>query len=231
MADTYSTKPAKPTTIYTLSDPKTGEVRYVGKTVNSLARRLSNHLRDTRLNHRYCWIKSVLNRGLKPIINAIEKNIGDNWVERERYWIGFYNSQGAHLVNHSDGGEGASGVKHSPEHCAKMRALWENPEYRLKVISANKGRKASPEARANMREGQKRRLPPTAETRDKISAAGKGRKFSPETIRKISDANRRRKLSAETRAKMSTAAKARYSRISKNRLPPNQLSFDFIHKT
>lgn len=31
--------------IYTLSDPNTKEVRYVGRTVNQLSRRLSQHIR------------------------------------------------------------------------------------------------------------------------------------------------------------------------------------------
>ena len=51
--------------IYSLSDPRTGEIRYVGKTVN-LKRRLYGHLYDDEKTHKSAWIKSLKRLGLKP---------------------------------------------------------------------------------------------------------------------------------------------------------------------
>lgn len=92
--------------IYTLSDPNTNEVRYVGKTINT-KRRYKQHLYDKRqTSHKHSWIISLKKIGLKPIMKIIEE-CNDNWEEREIYWISKYNN----LTNHKLGGNGGDDYK------------------------------------------------------------------------------------------------------------------------
>jgi len=51
--------------IYTLSHPKTKEVRYIGKTYRTLKKRLSEHCSECNANHgthKIHWIKSLKKR-------------------------------------------------------------------------------------------------------------------------------------------------------------------------
>ena len=54
--------------IYTLKHPDTLEVRYVGKTVRSLSRRLGNHIANAKGNkhnkHLSNWIINILNKNV-----------------------------------------------------------------------------------------------------------------------------------------------------------------------
>lgn len=85
--------------IYTLSNPITNEVRYVGKTIN-VKRRYKQHLYDKRIKHKYNWIQSLKNEGLKPHLTIIEECTNDNWQDREKFWI----TQFDNLINFLDGG-------------------------------------------------------------------------------------------------------------------------------
>lgn len=91
--------------IYSLTDPITNEIRYIGKTTQRLNSRLSSHInvarKEYKKDHCHCWIKGLLNKGLKPLCNVIE--IADN-VEREVYWIKYYKENG-NITNHSPGGD------------------------------------------------------------------------------------------------------------------------------
>jgi hypothetical protein len=96
--------------IYTLSDPRTNEIRYVGFTTQGAKERLRRHIWESlkyRRSHRHRWVNSLINAGVVPIINVIESGSGDGWSAVERKWIAFYRSSGARLVNFTDGGEGA----------------------------------------------------------------------------------------------------------------------------
>lgn len=98
------------TFIYTLSDPITKEVRYIGKT-NNLKRRLSAHVsraRKTNSNsHKNNWVRKILNEGNKPLIEILEEVPTDNWEEYEIYWIEQFKNWGFRLLNTCEGGEGA----------------------------------------------------------------------------------------------------------------------------
>lgn len=63
--------------IYTLKHPDTLEVRYVGKTVRSLSRRLGNHIANAKGNkhnkHLSNWILKILSLGKRPIMNLLKK--------------------------------------------------------------------------------------------------------------------------------------------------------------
>ena len=93
--------------IYTLSDPNTNEIRYVGKTIN-IKRRYKQHLYDKRqTSHKHSWILSLKKVGLKPKMIIIEECNNDNWEEREIYWISKYDN----LTNNKLGGNGGDDYK------------------------------------------------------------------------------------------------------------------------
>ena len=94
--------------IYSLKDPETNEIRYVGKTTD-INTRLKTHITRSRHNkyHSARWVQSVLKRGLRPIIELVEECTEENWVEREKYWIAYYRER-FDLTNVLDGGEGGA---------------------------------------------------------------------------------------------------------------------------
>lgn len=99
------------TFIYSLTDPITNQIRYVGKTVN-LEQRLYNHINHAKImkykRHVCYWINSLLKQGKLPIMNVLEKCDENNWQEKEIYWI--EQLQG-NLCNHTLGGEGRLGSR------------------------------------------------------------------------------------------------------------------------
>ena len=100
--------------IYTLSDPESSQIRYVGKSIDP-KRRLQNHLcckDNTYVNH---WIKKLRSKELRPIMNIIENCSTDNWNEYEIKWISYYKNIGLDLCNHTIGGEGYVGAVRSKE--------------------------------------------------------------------------------------------------------------------
>jgi len=97
------------TNIYTLTDPRTNEVRYVGK-ANNLTQRYRAHLNRARKHqtHKKNWLKQLKKEGLKPIIEIIDVVPVDDWRYWERYWITQMRQWGFNLVNHTDGGDGCT---------------------------------------------------------------------------------------------------------------------------
>lgn len=106
--------------IYGLSDPRTGIVRYVGKTVQRPKMRLRCHI-DKAMSHRSygrvgAWIRSLAKLGLEPGIVIIETAIGQSWREAERQCIEMYrlfDPDG--MLNVNDGGNGNHGEVNLPE--------------------------------------------------------------------------------------------------------------------
>lgn len=92
--------------IYSLSDPTTMKIRYIGVTTNSLERRLYQHkytaIKRKVDTHVAKWIRHLYKDNLLPIISLIEVCTKDNWEEREKYWISFYDN----LTNIREGGAG-----------------------------------------------------------------------------------------------------------------------------
>lgn len=102
--------------IYTLNDPKTNIIRYVGQTCYSLEDRLKRHLRAKDKSHRTNWIKSLKNLNLKPNIILIEENLTKEECNLlEKYYIKTFRELGVNLVNMTDGGEGSQGFRHSEQ--------------------------------------------------------------------------------------------------------------------
>jgi group I intron endonuclease len=202
-----------PTTfIYTLTDPRTGFVRYVGKADN-LKARYNRHLKAKGISHRTCWIKRLQAEGMRPRLEILEEVPQVSWQDAERFWISYLKFLGFQLTNLTDGGEG---VVDSLGLAAKkisraMKGRKFTVEHRAKLSAAKLGRKTGPcseERRARIRAALKGKTV-SIEQRMRISATLKGRKASPETRAKISAAATGRKMSEAFCAKISARCKGK----------------------
>lgn len=152
--------------IYTLSDPRNNEIRYVGKTKQKLNNRLSSHLSEIKRgnkNHRCNWIRKLLKEDIKPKIDILDIVPECEWKFWETYWISQMKQWGLHLVNGSNGGEGGDNlnkeqieelrkrmIENNPmfisevvEKCSKrmtkwLKIKWKDPSYRNKMIEISK---------------------------------------------------------------------------------------------
>lgn len=201
--------------IYGLVDPRTDEVRYIGKSSRGL-KRARAHAFPSVLNgcnnhHKARWIAGLKDAGLMFGVLVLGEFASATELDNaERWAIAFAREAGWPLTNILPGGEGGAtfaGRRHSPETLARMSAV-------------KRGKKKSPEARERMRLAavERSRRPTeiarikslnvgrrharTAEFCAKISAALKGkpkpymaqrnrsREWTDEMRRKISDARR-----------------------------------------
>jgi group I intron endonuclease len=157
-------------TIYSLIDPNTGEIRYIGLTILRPEERLRRHLEPSALKkhtHKNHWFLSLLSQGKRPILRIVQQweSIEHSLLrEAEKYWIEYFKSAGCPLLNKTIGGEGVYGYKHTPE-------------AKIKMSKAQKGRKFTKEHREKIGEKSKGR-DPSPETRAKLSAASKGNKHA-----------------------------------------------------
>lgn len=164
------------TKIYVLSEPD-GPVRYVGKTVQTLARRLSYHCFEARRggkNHRCNWLRKT---GGAVTIDLVDEVEGDGCSE-EIALISGLRLLGRPLVNGTSGGEGAPG---------KLATA----ATKLKMSLSQRKRLASTEVRRNVSDKLRGR-PVSQATRDQISASKKGNVLMTLAVKqKISAARRR----------------------------------------
>lgn len=97
------------TNIYVLIDPRTDEVRYVGK-ANNVSERYKAHLNRARKHqiHKKNWIDLLKREGLKPIIQVIDEVPIEEWVFWEIYWVSQMKAWGFNLINYTLGGDGCT---------------------------------------------------------------------------------------------------------------------------
>lgn len=98
------------TFIYGLVDPRTGYVRYVGKSYKPSAR-LSEHLRKSQIKGRSpknCWLRELLSVGEKPQLVLLEKTRTSEWKNAERRLIAYFRNIPDYppLTNVTSGGDG-----------------------------------------------------------------------------------------------------------------------------
>ena len=105
--------------IYSLEYPE-GNVKYIGK-ANDLKKRLKGHLDkiNQHVSHKNSWIKGLLSKGVKPIINVVDVIPEKEWQFWEEHYIWLYRSYGFKLTNLTFGGDGMSNP--SPETIEKIR--------------------------------------------------------------------------------------------------------------
>lgn len=94
--------------IYGLFDPRTQELRYIGKAANP-NKRFRDHLHDEARNHRTNWIKSLKMLGLIPEMLILEEVSEEVAYKEEHWWISYMKGLGADLTNLTDGGAGFTG--------------------------------------------------------------------------------------------------------------------------
>lgn len=142
------------TKIYVIKHPETKEVRYVGKTIQQLKNRLSNHIsRSKKYRTAYvnCWIYSLLQQGKTPIIELLEET--SNWEEREKYWIQYFSN----LCNHQKGGgHGNLGTSLSKQHrlsiSNSLKGKARDEETKKKISNSHKGKTLSESTKQKLRE-------------------------------------------------------------------------------
>jgi len=142
-------------TIYALTEPDTGEVRYIGVTKGPAKYRLRDHIRYAEkggATYRCKWIRSLLRDGRIPKLLILEETTNR---DREEHWIERYRSNGARLTNLTDGGDGSAGRRLSPEEIerrTKSRAGYtHSATTRQRISESNKGRIIKPESIEKMR--------------------------------------------------------------------------------
>lgn len=180
----------KPVVVYGLCSSESGEVRYIGQTAQSLAKRLDSHIhppKHARQRHCYKWIKSVMAKGHTVLIKIIYENAV--WNETEQDLIRVFKEMGARLANHTDGGGGV------------RNRIW-TPEQRKKLSDSRKGMVFSQEHRANLVRCRAGRIFPV-DMGKKISASMKGK--LPANILALHASVRGKPKSPEHRAKLSAA--------------------------
>lgn len=125
--------------IYTLEHPITGEIRYIGKTIQNINKRLNGHLYRKPSSHVSCWIKSLRKVGLTPTIKLLDEVDYNDWALFEKYWICQFKSWGFKLCNHSIGGEsGREGVRLTDtqkEYLSKISSSRKHSDKSKRIIS------------------------------------------------------------------------------------------------
>ncbi len=110
------------TFIYSLSDPITGEIRYIGK-ANNPKKRILDHIKEgetSNKSHKISWVKSLISKGLIPIVEIVDEVPKSEWEFWEIYWISQFRAWKFNLTNISSGGYN-NNYKRTKETKVKMR--------------------------------------------------------------------------------------------------------------
>jgi hypothetical protein len=94
--------------IYALCDPRSGSIKYVGKTFDPLYR-LQQHLwpcHVARTTPKAIWLRALVAQGLKPELVVLQTVPTPEWGTAERRWIEHLRAEGHNLLNGTSGGPG-----------------------------------------------------------------------------------------------------------------------------
>lgn len=138
--------------IYALQDPRSKEIRYIGKSTKGL-KRPNYHLLPCYYAHKkhdktplYLWIRKLKRLNLTPIILVLQQiDTPENLSVAELYWINYFKTIGSPLTNVLDSSSmGNLGFRFSKEQ-------------RLKMSKTRKGIKRTDSWKNSMKEAWKRR--------------------------------------------------------------------------
>lgn len=132
--------------LYVLTCPKSGSIRYVGKTVD-LKTRLTHHISEARKksNHRECWISSLAVEGLRPNIRLLTQVPDEQANFWEREYIKLLRGIGCPLTNGTDGGDDPPSRRGVPVSLETRRKMSEAQKRIGNKPPSPRGRKLSPE--------------------------------------------------------------------------------------
>lgn len=93
--------------VYVLKHPDTNEIFYVGQTFKGLKSRLAGHITESNTSNstKSAYIKSIIETGKKPIIEAVEVINGKCYIDkvfalsRELFWIKYFKDLGNPITN------------------------------------------------------------------------------------------------------------------------------------
>lgn len=191
--------------IYGLVDPRTDEVRYIGRSSSGLNRPKSEASRlKYEPGHKSNWIASLQALGLTYGIRVLEESADAASLNgMERYWIAQAKGLGWRLTNMTIGGEGATGAKRTAETRAKLAASKiGKPKSTMTREKVSAGLKAWWTSRTPE---QRKRKPFTEEHLANLSRSHRGHCPTPETRVKLALNWKGRRHTAESRAKMSAS--------------------------
>lgn len=161
--------------LYTLIDPFTKEIRYVGYS-KRVKTRLWEHIRDAKKQtktHKSDWIRQVLSKGSLPIVEIIKSSDDISEIKlSEISLIKEYRDNGFLLTNLTDGGDGNT---------TKMK---ENHPLR----NWNKGKKMSDESKKKLSQSRKG-IKFSDEHRKKLSESKIGKRIPQEAIDRRNKSN------------------------------------------
>jgi predicted GIY-YIG superfamily endonuclease len=90
--------------VYVLRDPRSGNVRYVGQSIDP-ALRLRQHIRGRGVgfDRKSAWIRDVIEHGFMPVIQVVEETTAIDWPRIEGRWIERFRRRGVPLTNGTPG--------------------------------------------------------------------------------------------------------------------------------
>lgn len=148
--------------IYALRDPRTRQIRYVGKAQNP-ARRLQMHVSAFQLSYyqsrKNCWLKGLLAEGHSPQLEILDVVPAAEANAAEIRWIARCRADGAPLTNGTDGGDGGAIT---------------DPDAKARVRAAHLGKKLSDKTKAKMSASALRRCADEQE-RERLRSIGNGK--------------------------------------------------------
>jgi len=99
--------------VYGLTDPRTDEIRYIGRSSAGPGRPLEHRLRISReKTHKAAWIRSLARDGVSyGVVVLKECSSKEETVEAEKQFILMHRLFGARLTNLTEGGEGTAAKK------------------------------------------------------------------------------------------------------------------------
>lgn len=124
-------------TVYALADPRTGRVRYIGRSYN-IANRLACHLRDARFDKsvKSQWITELELAGIEPDLIELETGCGSP-IDAEQKWLCYYKTGGT-LTNVNFGHSGTSAIRRVVFDCA-LKSLRKSAGLRLVDVAMHVG--------------------------------------------------------------------------------------------